>query len=231
MRRRITDAWARLGALTPAAGLAAMRRSGGAAPPSDRYGVAEQPYPDRYGDGAEQRYPDRYGDAAEQPYPDRYNDAAEQPYPDRYGDAAEQPSSEGDDAAAKPSSNRNKVLVAGAGVLAVVAVGGVVIAPRLLGPSDPGCKAYAGNAVTAYNKTIHDLNAQASQSVLAADMPTAITDLSSAVAQAQSASVKSALNGLLTQLQTVQADVKAGTVPATAVSALNAASSAADKAC
>jgi hypothetical protein len=186
VRRRITDAWARLGALTPAAGLAAMnmRRSGGAAPA-----------------------------------------------PDWDADAAEEPSSNRSDAPAKPSSNRNKLLVAGAGVLAVVAVGGVLIAPRLLGPSDPGCKAYAGTAVTAYNKTIDDLNAQASQSVLSADMSTTVTDLNSAIAQAQSASVKSALNGLLTQVETVKADVKAGSVPSTTVSALNAASTAADNAC
>ena len=32
----------------------------------------------------------------------------------------------------KPSPNRNKALAAGAGVLAVVAIGGVVIAPKLL---------------------------------------------------------------------------------------------------
>ncbi len=88
---------------------------------------------------------------------------------------------------AKPSSTRNKALVAGAGVLAVVAVGAVIIAPRLLSPSDPGCKSYSGTAITAYNKTIDDLNAQASQSVLSADMSAAITDLTSAIGQAQSA--------------------------------------------
>ena len=62
MRRRITDAWARLGTLTPAAGLAAIKRAGGAGPSA--------------------------------------SDNAGQP--------------------AKPSSNKNKALVAGAGVLAVV---------------------------------------------------------------------------------------------------------------
>jgi hypothetical protein len=133
----------------------------------------------------------------------------------------------------KPSPNRNKALVAGAGVLAVVAIGGVVIAPKLLagGSSDPGCKAYSGSALTAYNKTIDDLNAQASQSVLSADMSTATTDLTSAISQAKSDSVKSALNGLLTQLNTVKADVKSGTVPTTTVNSLNAASTTADNAC
>lgn len=132
----------------------------------------------------------------------------------------------------KPSSNRNKALVAGAGVLALVAVGGVVVAPKLLGgSSDPGCKAYSGSALTAYNKTIDDLNGQASQSVLSADMSAATTDLSDAISQAQSASVKSALNGLLTQLNSVKTDVQSGSVPTNTVNDLNAASTTADNAC
>jgi hypothetical protein len=179
MRRRITDAWAKLGSLTPAAGWGPIRQPGGGDPSAS--GTAEP------GAG---------------------------------------PSS-------RPSSNRNKALVAGAGVLAVVAIGGVVIAPKLLagGSSDPGCKAYSGSALTAYNKTIDDLNAQASQSVLSADMSTATTDLNAAISQAKSDSVKSALNGLLTQLNTVKTDVKSGTVPTTTVNALNAASTTADNAC
>jgi hypothetical protein len=193
VRRRITDAWARLGTLTPAAGMAAMRRAGG-------------------GDHAT---------AFGNPGPPAGANA------DPSADPSAKPP-------AKPSSNRNKALIAGAGVLAVVAVGGVVVAPHLLGgggSSDPGCKAYAGTAITAYNKTIHDLNAQAAQSVLNADMSATITDLTSSIAQAQSASVKSALTGLLTELKSVQTDVRSGSVPTTTVNALNAASTAADNAC
>jgi hypothetical protein len=177
VRRRITDAWARLGALTPAAGLAASKRAGGAGPSAS-------------------------GNA---------------------GPSAKPPS--------KPSSNRNKALVAGAGVLAVVAVGGVVIAPKMLGPSDPGCKTYSGTALTAYNKTINDMNGQAAQPVVSADLSAAITDLTSAIGQAQSASVKSALNGLVTQLKSVQSGVKSGSVPASTVNALNTASTTVDNAC
>jgi hypothetical protein len=189
VRRRITDAWARLGSLTPAAGMAAMRRGGGGG--QDTAFANPGPPADTNADPSAKSH-------------------------------------------AKPSSNRNKALIAGAGVLAVVAVGGVVVAPRLLGgggSSDPGCKAYAGTAITAYNKTIHDLNAQAAQSVLNADMSATITDLTGAIAQAQSASVKSALTGLLTELKSVQTDVRSGSVPTTTVNALNAASTAADSAC
>jgi hypothetical protein len=193
VRRRITDAWARIGSLTPAAGMAAMRRGGG----GDQGTAFGNPGP-----------------------PD-----------DAFADPSAAPSAK---PRAKPSSNRNKALIAGAGVLAVVAVGGVVVAPRLLGgggSSDPGCKAYAGSAITAYNKTIGDMNAQAAQSVLDADMSATITDLTGAIAQAQSASVKSALTGLLTELKSVQTDVRSGSVPTTTVNALNAASAAADSAC
>jgi hypothetical protein len=116
-------------------------------------------------------------------------------------------------------------------VAAVVAAGGVVLAPRLFGPSDPGCKAYRGTALAAYNQTITDLNAQASQAKLTNDMSIAIVDLRTAAAQAQSASAKPALDGLLTKLVTVRADVRNGSVPASAVSALNTAASTADSAC
>jgi hypothetical protein len=134
---------------------------------------------------------------------------------------------------AQPSAKRNKALVAGAGVLALVAVGAVVIAPKLLGggSSDPGCKSYSGATLTAYNKTIDDLNAQASRAVLAADMSAAITDLNGSIALAKSASVTTALNTLLTELKSVDADVKSGTVPMNTVNALNSASTAADNAC
>jgi hypothetical protein len=101
----------------------------------------------------------------------------------------------------------------------------------VFGPSDPGCKAYAGPALTAYNKTIHDLNAQSSQQQLSADMSAAVTELTQAAAQAQGPAVKSALNGLLTELKTVQGDVTAGAVPSAAVNALNADSATADHAC
>jgi hypothetical protein len=123
------------------------------------------------------------------------------------------------------------VLVAGAGVLAVASVGAVIVAPRLLGPSDPGCKAYSGATLTAYNKAISDLNGRASTAVLSPDMAAAITGLASAVGQAKSASVETALNGLLSELKTVQSDVAAGSVPASTVAALNAASAKADQAC
>jgi hypothetical protein len=113
----------------------------------------------------------------------------------------------------------------------MLAVGAVLVAPKLLGPSDPGCKAYTGTALTAYNQTIRDLNAQASQAKLTADMATAIAALNTAAAQAQSTSAKSALGGLLAELMTVRVDVQKGSVPAATVTALNKAANTADHAC
>lgn len=186
VRRRITDAWGRLGSFTPAAGLAAARRVSGAFPSVGR----------------------------------------------RAGSA--DPSNPVGPSAKQPSSNKGKALVAGAGVLALVAVGGVIVAPKVLSggaSTDPGCKAYAGTALTAYNKAINDLNAQKSQSVLSADLSRATTELTSAIGQAKATSVKSALTGLLTELDTVKKDVQAGQVPANTVDALNTASTNADNAC
>ena len=130
---------------------------------------------------------------------------------------------------------RKRTLVGGAAAVVVLAVIGVLFVTKGFGyfggPSDPGCKAYANTALGAYNKTIDDLNAQASQAILDADMTAAITDLTSASAQAQSASAKSALAALLAEFKVVRTDVAAGSVPSATVTALNADSAAADHAC
>jgi hypothetical protein len=135
-------------------------------------------------------------------------------------------------AASAPHGTRNKALAVAFGVLAVIAIVAVVETPKVFGSSsDAGCKAYSGSTLTAYNKTIDDLNNQSSQQTLAKDMATTVTDLNGAIAQAHSASVKSALNALLSELKTVQADVGSGSVPSSTVSALNTASTTADNAC
>jgi len=135
-------------------------------------------------------------------------------------------------AGAVPGPGRNRVVVGGAAVLAVAAVVGVILAPKLFGgPSDPGCKAYANTALPAYNKTINDLNAQAPQATLDTDMAAAITDLSAAAAKAKASAATSALDTLLAKLKTVRADVARGSVPTSTVSALTADSTAADNAC
>jgi hypothetical protein len=114
----------------------------------------------------------------------------------------------------------------------VIAVAAVFVEGRLhSGSSDPGCQAYASTALPAYNKAVDVLNSQAAQSTLSADMTTAVNDLSSAAKQAKSASAKSALGAMLTELTTVRADVASGSVPTAVVKALNADSTHADSVC
>jgi hypothetical protein len=127
---------------------------------------------------------------------------------------------------------RKAPLFIGVGAAVVVlGIGAAVAAPRLLQHPDPGCTAYRTSALPAYNQTITDLNAQASQATLNSDLTTAVAQLSAAASQAQGAPVKSALQGLLTRLTQVQADTQKGSVPAATVTQLNTAAVATDNTC
>jgi hypothetical protein len=123
------------------------------------------------------------------------------------------------------------VLIGVTAVVALIGIGAAVEGPKYLHHSDPGCTSYSADALPAYNRAIDDLNSQASQATLTGDLSTAVTQLTAAVNQAQSTSVKTALQGLLADLTQVQADVHKGSVPASTVSTLNGASAAADNAC
>jgi len=114
----------------------------------------------------------------------------------------------------------------------VIALAAVFLVGRQHGgSSDPGCHAYASTALPAYNKAVGVLNSQAAQDAVTGELTTAVTDLTSAAKQAQSAPVRSALGTMLTELKTVQVDVAAGSVPSSVVKALNADSAAADAVC
>jgi hypothetical protein len=97
--------------------------------------------------------------------------------------------------------------------------------------SDPGCQTYSSTALPAYNNAVKVLNSQSAEATVRGEMSTAVTDLTSAARQAKSASARSALGTMLTQLKAVQSGVAAGSVPSSVVKALNAASAAADTAC
>ena len=114
-------------------------------------------------------------------------------------------------------------------VIALAAAFYVLTRPK--GSSDPGCKSYANTALAAYNKAVDSLNGQASAAAVSADMSAAIADLTSADQLAQSASAKSALGAMLTQLEAVKKDVAAGSVPTSVVKALNTDSTTADNVC
>jgi hypothetical protein len=110
-------------------------------------------------------------------------------------------------------------------------VGLALIGPKLVKAADPGCAAFKGTALLAYNKMIGDLNHQASQSTLTTDIQSAISQLTAAEGKAKNASAQSALSTLLSQLSTVRGDVANGSVPSTVVDQLNNAASSTDSAC
>jgi hypothetical protein len=206
-------------------------RQPGAFGPGDR-----SSYEDRSGYGGRSGYDGRPSYDGRASFADQGGFADQVSYPG-YGPAAA-PYAPGGPAAgplaqsAERKRGRKVPILIGAGaVVAVVAIGAVVAGPKLLKHADPGCSAYTTSALPAYNHAITDLNAQASQATLTADLTTAISQLSTAMGQAQGAGVKTALQGLLTDLNTVQADVRKGSVPAATVSSLNSASAAADSAC
>jgi hypothetical protein len=210
----------------------------------DRFG--DRPQQDRFSDRAQQ---DRFGDRAQQDPYRRGGPALLPPLPPGARPAGQPaprrpaPEPDGPDMGpAAPAGRRHEaperkrgrkapVLIGAGAVVVVLGIGAAVTAPRFLHHTDAGCAAYSTSALPAYNKTITDLNAQASQATLGSDLTTAIAQLSAAAGQAQGAAVKSALQGLLTQLTQVQTDVQKGSVPAATVAQLNTASAAADNAC
>jgi hypothetical protein len=205
-------------------------RQPGAFGPGDR-----SSYEDRSGYGGRSGHDGRSGYDGRTSLADQGGFADQVSYPG-YGPAA--PYTPGGPAAGplaqsaeRKRSRKVPILIGAGAVVAVVAIGAVVAGPKLLKHTDPGCSAYTTSALPAYNHAITDLNAQASQATLTADLTTAIGQLSTAMGQAQGASVKTALQGLLTDLNTVQADVRKGSVPAATVSSLNSASAVADNAC
>jgi hypothetical protein len=225
VRRRITDAFARLGARTPVPGAYGRHDA-----PTRQDPVVREDEAARQAGAATQAGVAGQASVAGQAGADRTAGPDGGLVP--FGNETVLPGGqETNPAGSQDKTNRNRALVAGAGVLAVAAIAGVLVAPKVFGPADPGCTVYSGAALTAYNKTIGDLNAKRSQAVLTKDMSTTITGLNSAIAQAQSAPVTSALNGLLIELKTVRSGIEAGSVPASTVSALNAASTVADNAC
>jgi len=203
----------------------------------DRFGDQEQH--DAYGRGGQGTIPPRGQWAADppappfSPLPDRGRTEsagrlADAP-PGRLGGAP--PEYRADAPAERKRGRKAPVFIGVGAVVVVLGIGAAVGAPKLLHHTDPGCTAYTASALPAYNQTISDLNAQASQATLSGDLTTALAQLSAAAGQAQGAAVKSALQGLVTQLTQVQADVQKGSVPATTVTQLNTASAAADSAC
>jgi hypothetical protein len=214
--------------IAPAPGFTPAPQPGGFTPVPQPGGFAPVPQPGGFGN----RQPGGFANQQPGTLPGFQQDGFQPFQQGGFGDAVQGPQ------AGTPAKQRSgkrggktKFLVGGGVLLVVLAAGGYYFVPRYLNPSDPGCSMYTGTVLSAYNQTIGDLNAQASQSKLTSDMNTAITGLNDAAGQAQSAAVKSALRQLLADLTTVRADVQNGAVPPATVAALNAAANTADKSC
>jgi hypothetical protein len=104
--------------------------------------------------------------------------------------------------------------------------------PHLIRAADPGCAAYKGPALTAYNKVISDFSGTHLTPHLTADVARAIGALQVAVARSRNPATAHALSMLARDLRTVLGELHAGAViPAHAMAALNRDAARADAAC
>ncbi len=112
------------------------------------------------------------------------------------------------------------------------AVTAVFLGPRIVRAADPGCVAYKGPALGAYQGVIDDFRAGADGAATSRDLAVAIRQLDGAAAQSRSHAAAGSLTALSAQLQTVLSDVQARRpVPRAVVLALNRDSARADRAC
>jgi hypothetical protein len=120
----------------------------------------------------------------------------------------------------------------GIGLCAFWAVTGAYLLPHLIRAADPGCAAYKGPALTAYNKVISDFSGSHLTPHLTADVARAAGALQMAAARSQDPAVAHALSALTHDLRTVLGKLHAGAVvPGAALAALNRDAARADAAC
>jgi hypothetical protein len=120
---------------------------------------------------------------------------------------------------------------AGLALAALWATTAAYLVPHLIRASDPGCTAYKGLALTAYNRVAGDLSGQRA-GPLTLDLSQAITALDAARAQSRDRATSRDLSLLADQLRAVLGDISAGkVVPGTAMAALNTDAERADSGC
>jgi hypothetical protein len=120
----------------------------------------------------------------------------------------------------------------GIGLCVLWAAAGAYLLPHLVRAADPGCTAYKGHALTAYNKVISDFNGNHRAPYLAADLSRAISTLQTAASQSRDPAAAQALSALTGDLRTVLGEIRGGAVvPAHAMTALNRDAASLDTAC
>jgi hypothetical protein len=120
----------------------------------------------------------------------------------------------------------------GIGLSLLWAVAGVYLLPHLARAADPGCAAYKGPALTAYNRVISDFNGSRAAPRLTADVSRAVSALQAAARQSRNPATTRALTDLTKDLRTVLGELRNGAVvPAPAMRALNRDAARTDAAC
>lgn len=106
------------------------------------------------------------------------------------------------------------------------------LVPHLVQAADPGCVAYKGPALVAYQKVIDDFSEGPDDAITARDLGKAIHELDGAAAESQNQAASRSFAAVSAQLRTVLADVRARTpVPRAVLQTLNHDSALADEAC
>jgi hypothetical protein len=120
----------------------------------------------------------------------------------------------------------------GIGLSLLWAVGGLYLLPHLVRAADPGCAAYKGPALTAYNKVISDFNGNHAAPKLIADVSRAVGALEAAADQSRNPATTRALTDLTQDLRAVLGELHSGAVvPGPAMQALNRDAARTDAAC
>jgi len=115
--------------------------------------------------------------------------------------------------------------------LAWAAAAGYLV-PHLAAASDPGCMAYKGAALTAYNRVVADISRGAGRDVLTTDLASAIRQIDDATTDSRNAAATRSLHAVSAGLRMVLADVRAGAdVPRHVLLKLNHDTDRADDAC
>jgi hypothetical protein len=104
--------------------------------------------------------------------------------------------------------------------------------PHLIRAADPGCVAYKGTALTAYNRVVDDVNDGAPRATLSRDAAAAIREIDRARGDSKNADASRSLAALSRGLHTMVTDVEAGAgVPRDVLQTLNHETGITDGAC
>ena len=120
----------------------------------------------------------------------------------------------------------------GIGLCLLWTAAAIYLMPHLVRAADPGCAAYKGTALTAYNRALADFNGNHTTPNITRDVARATSALETAADRSRDPATARALTVLTRDLRTVLNDLHTGAVvPGSAMQALNRDAAHADAAC